>query len=320
VPVHSIIPMRATLHGAFSRNATPILTIESGDTVVFQTLDAGWNLGALWAGYPPDKERKFEPRDPVLDNGHCLCGPIQISGAKSGMTLEIRIGEIVPGGWGWTAGGGWPCEVNERLGMVESTVTLEWNIDATEMKARNQYGHEVSLRPFLGVMGMPTDEEGLLPTPPPRRTGGNLDCKELISGTTLFLPIEVDGGLFSAGDGHGVQGDGEVSVTALECPMERAELTFYLRPDITLKMPRARTPEGWLAFGLHPDLNEAAYIALEGILDLMTEQYELDRLQAVALASLTVDLRITQIVNGVKGVHAVLPNNAVRNLKPRQQC
>ena len=102
--------------------------------------------------------------------------------------------------------------------------------------------------------------------------------------------------------------------------MERAELTFYLRPDITLKMPRARTPEGWLAFGLHPDLNEAAYIALEGILDLMTEQYELDRLQAVALASLTVDLRITQIVNGVKGVHAVLPNNAVRNLKPRQQC
>src|SRR5207237_5951046 len=128
----------------------------------------------------------------------------------------------------------------------------------------------------------------------------------------------VDGGLFAAGDGHAVQGDGEVCVTAIECPMERAELTFVLHPAMSIPMPRARTSEGWLALGLHEDLQEATYLALEGILDLMTERYDIDRYDAFALASLVVDMRITQIVNGVRGVHAVLPHNAVRNLPPRE--
>jgi len=315
--IHQIEPERATLHGCFSRDATPILTIESGDTVIFRTLDAGWNLGAVWAGYPPDVERKFEPRDPERDSGHCMCGPIGINGAGPGMTLEIRIGEIRPGNWGWTAAGGWKHDVHERLGMLERESWLRWNIDASAMTARNQFGHEIALRPFMGVMGMPTDEPGLLPTPPPRRTGGNLDCKELVSGTSLFLPIEVDGGLFSVGDGHARQGDGEVCVTAIECPMERVELTFVLHKNMPLRMPRARTEEGWLALGLHEDLQEATYLALEGVLDLMTEQFAVDRSDAFALASLVVDMRITQIVNGVRGVHAVLPHDAVRNLQVR---
>ena len=315
--IYEIQPERSTLHGKFSRDAAPILSIESGDTVVFRTLDAGWNLGAVWAGYPPDTERKFEPRDPELDSGHCLCGPVAIVGARPGMTLEIRVGEIRPGNWGWTAAGGWKHDVHERLGMLERESWLKWNIDAATMTARNQFNHEITLRPFMGVMGMPTDEHGLLSTAPPRRTGGNLDCKELISGATLFLPIEVAGGLFSVGDGHGAQGDGEVCVTAVECPMDRVELTFVLRSDMPLRMPRAETSEGRLAFGLHEDLQEATYLAIEGILDIMTEQYALDRCDAFSLASLVVDLRITQIVNGVRGVHALLPNNAIRNLPLR---
>lgn len=314
---YQIEPERTALHGHFSRDLTPILTIESGDTVVFRTLDAGWNLGAVWAGYPPDTERKFAPRDPEKDSGHALCGPVAIRGAKPGMALEVQIGHIQPGNWGWTAAGGWKHDVHERLNMLERESWLQWNIDAAGTTACNQFGHEIALRPFLGVMGMPTDEQGRLSTAPPRRTGGNLDCKELVSGTTLFLPIEVDGGLFSAGDGHAVQGDGEVCVTAIECPMERAELTLVLHPDMGLRMPRARTSEGWLALGLHEDLQEATYLAIEGILDLMTEQYDLDRYDAFALASLVVDMRITQIVNGVRGVHAVLPHNAIRNLPPR---
>jgi acetamidase/formamidase len=312
-----IEPERENLVGHFSRDAEPALTIASGDTVVFRTLDAGWNLGAEWAGYPAGKERKFSPRDQVKDSGHCMCGPIAIVGAKAGMTLEIRIGEIRPGNWGWTAGGGWHHAVHERLNMLDREAHLRWNIDADNMTAVNQYGHELKLRPFLGVMGMPTDEPGLLPTPPPRRTGGNLDCKELVTGTSLFLPIEVDGGLFCAGDGHALQGDGEMCVTAIECPMDRVELTFVLHPDLNIRMPRARTAEGRLALGVHEDLQEATYLAIEGILDLMTEEYAIDRYDAFALASLVVDLRITQIVNGVRGVHAVLPHNAVRNLPPR---
>jgi acetamidase/formamidase len=315
--VYSIEPERAALHGAFRRDAEPVLTVESGDTVVFRTLDAGWNLGAVWAGYPEGVERKFAPRDPDKDGGHCLCGPIAISGASPGMTLEVRIGEIVPGNWGWTAAGGWPHDVHVRLGMLDREGWLRWNIDAQAMTARNQYGHEVALRPFLGVMGMPTDEPGLLATSPPRRTGGNLDCKELTAGASLFLPIEVEGGLFSAGDGHAAQGDGESCVTAIECPMERAELTFVLQPELRLRMPRARTDEGWLTLGLHAELQEAAYLALDDMLDLMTERYEIDRPEAHALASVVVDLRITQMVNGVRGVHAVLPHGAVKNLHPR---
>lgn len=164
----------------------------------------------------------------------------------------------------------------------------------------------------MGVMGMPPDEPGRHPTPPPRRTGGNLDCKELVAGSSLFLPIEVPGGLFSVGDGHAAQGDGEVCVTAIECPMERVVLTFILHPEMRINMPRARTAEGWLGLGVHEDLHEATFLALEEILDLMEGLFQTDRRNALALASVVVDVRVTQIVNGVQGVHAVLPHGAVR--------
>src|SRR5439155_8973789 len=145
----------------------------------------------------------------------------------------------------------------------------------------------------------PPDEPGLHSTGPPRVWGGNLDCKELVAGSTLFLPIPVAGALFSVGDGHAAQGDGEVCMTAIECPMDRVELTFRLHSDLRLTAPRAHTAAGWLTFGLHEDLNEATCLAVDAMLELMHEQYALDRADALALASLVVDLRITQIVNGV---------------------
>lgn len=312
---YQIEPTRENLHGHFSRDLAPVLTINSGDTVVFRTLDAGWNL-APPPPVPGGKPIKFEPRNPETDSGHALCGPIYLSGAEPGMTLEIQIGEIVPGTWGWNAAGGWPHEVNERLGLLNEAegTHLAWAIDNDAQTARDQHGREVSLQPFLGVMGMPPDAPGIHSTAPPRLTGGNMDCKELRTGTRLFLPIAVAGGLFSAGDGHAKQGDGEVSVTAIECPMERAELTFLLHPDLHLTTPRAWTPEGWLTVGFSPDLNEAMFLALDAMLDLMRELHKgiSSRADALALASLVVDLRITQIVNGTKGVHAVLPHHALR--------
>ena len=160
-------------------------------------------------------------------------------------------------------------------------------------------------------MGMPPQEAGRHPTPPPRATGGNLDCKMLTVGSSLYLPVAVPGGLFSCGDGHAAQGDGEVCVTAIECPIERASLTFDLLPDLQLSTPHALTPGGYVTFGLHEDLNEATYLALEAMVDHMAERYALPRADALALASVTVDLRVTQIVNGVRGVHAVLPHDAV---------
>ena len=305
-----IEPERGMLHGTFSRDLPPALTIESGDTVVFRTLDAGWGLGPVVA---IDGERlKFEPRDEERDKGHALCGPVAIRGAEPGMTLEVHIEEVHPGPFGFTFAGGWSSEINDRLGVSTQGTLLTWTLDADAMEGRDQFGHTVTLHPFMGVMGMPPDEPGLHPTAPPRYTGGNIDCKELVPGSTLYLPIAVRGGLFSTGDGHGRQGDGESATTAIECPMERVVMTFRLNEEMRITTPRARTAEGWLTLGFDKDLDEATAIALEAMLEVIMEQHGVGRLEALALASAVVDLRVTQIVNGVKGVHAVLPHGAIR--------
>jgi acetamidase/formamidase len=257
--------------------------------------------------------QKFEPRDQQLDNGHALCGPVYIRGAQPGMTLAIHVDDLRVGTYGWTGAGGWHTPLNDRLGVSDlPEFNLVWTLDADNLTGRDQFGHTVTLRPFLGVMGMPPAEPGIHLTAPPRPTGGNMDCKELGVGTTLYLPIAVEGGLFSAGDGHAAQGDGEVSVMAIEAPMERCDLTFNLLPDLHLTTPRAESASAWMTFGFHEDLDEAIGQALNAMLDLMGEQYNIGKQEALALASITVDMRITQLVNGVRGVHAVLPHRAIR--------
>jgi acetamidase/formamidase len=308
--LHDIPLERRTLHGHFSRELEPVVEVRSGDMIRFATLDAGWGLE------PPrldgSERRRFEPRDPELDEGHALIGPVAVAGAQAGMTLEVRIEAVRVGPFGLTVAGGWPSALNDRLDVSagESRV-LAWELDADAGTGRDQDGRAVELAPFLGVLGMPPPEPGVHPTGPPRVWGGNLDCKELVAGTTLFLPVPVDGALFSAGDGHARQGDGEVSSTAIECPLERVELGLVLREDFELRRPVARTPESWIAFGLGDTLDVAMGEAVDGILAVMGRELGLERRDALALASVVVDLRVTQVVNGVLGVHAVLPDGAI---------
>ncbi|HEX3724304.1 MAG TPA: acetamidase/formamidase family protein [Nitrolancea sp.] len=306
----SLEPVEGTLHGSFSADYPPVLTIDSGDRVVFRTLDVGWNLVPLTED--PATHKKFSPRVPGRDNGHAICGPVAVRGAEPGMTLEIEIISIEPGSWGWNRAGGTPSPLNRRLGVADSGQTLVWTIDRERGMARSQIGFEVPISPFMGVMGMPPAESGIHPTPPPRNTGGNIDCKELLPGSSLFLPIAVAGGLFSTGDGHARQGDGEVSGTGIECPIDRVELAFTLHKDLTIETPRADTAVGWITFGFDEDLDEAMAIALSAMLDLMGEQYGLSRSDALGVASAAVDLHVTQVVNGVSGVHAILPHGLVR--------
>jgi acetamidase/formamidase len=300
---HQIPLERRTLHGHFSRDLSPILTVESGDSIVFSCLDAAWHVG---------RDELFEPRDPQLDAGHALIGPIEVRGARAGQTLEVGIDEVRVGSLGFTAAGGWSSWLNDRLTVADGRHLLHWSIDPDGGSARDEQGREVGLRPFLGVLGMPPNAEGTHSTGPPRACGGNIDCKELVAGTTLFLPIAVDGALFSAGDGHGRQGDGEASGTAIECGIERAVLTLALRDDLALRAPVARTADSWIAFGFDEDLDDAVAHALDSMLDLMHRELGLERRDALALASVAVDLRVTQVVNGVKGAHAVLRDGAIR--------
>lgn len=313
---HTLTPDDTTLHGYFSRALAPVLSIDPGDTVRYTTLDAGWGLEAPFPpGHPdhgqPRKKAEALSKQPM--GGHALCGPVEVRGARAGDVLEIQIGALVPGAFGWTMAGGFNWVTVERFGVEgEQEHMLVWSIDNAQGTATSHNGHTVALSPFFGVMGMPPDKPGNHSTTPPRRWGGNLDCKELTAGTTLYLPVPVDGALFSAGDGHARQGDGELSGTAIECPMERADLTFLLRRDLPYRQPVARTATGWLVMGFHTLLDEAVVMAINGMLDLMEAQLGLSRKDAFGLASVVVDLRITQIVNTVQGVHAFLPFDALR--------
>ena len=281
--LHELPLESAVLHGYFSRELEPVLTVDAGDSVRISVPNAGWDTG---------RDTPFASRDPELDTGHALAGPIEVRGARAGQVLAVRIDEVVPGSWGVTFG--------------EPSTRIDWELaDGVGRGA----GRSVRLAPFLGVLGMPPDEPGVHSTTPPRRCGGNIDCRELVAGTTLYLPIPVDGARFSAGDGHAAQGDGEVSGTAIEAPVS-ATLTLAVRDDLELEWPVARIDGAWVTFGFDEHLGGAARIAVDGMLDLLEREHGLARGEALALASVVVDLRVTQVVNLTLGVHAVLRDDA----------
>src|SRR3954468_19066325 len=311
-PSHVLLPDERTLHGSWDPDRPPALTVDPGTTVRFGTLDSGW-----WTGPHDHTDPGVRQRHPLHDpaHGHALTGPVAVRGAEVGQVLGIRIDDVVPGPFGTTYVGMRSTPLNERLGVTAAPTVHAWDLDPVAGVGRNQAGHSVALRPFLGVLGVPPAEPGEHSTIPPYWHGGNIDCRELVAGATLYLPVTVPGALFSVGDGHAAQGDGEVSGTAIECPMDRVDLTLDVVPDLfgaPLRTPVARTPAGWVTMGVADDLDEAMAIALDAMLDVMAALHGIGRSDALALASVVVDLRVTQVVNQVVGVHAVLPWGAVR--------
>ncbi len=277
---------RDRLHGHFSPDLEPVARIDPGDSVRLSVPNAGWK-------WEPDVAA--ERPDPGRDDGHALAGPVEVAGARAGHTLVVSVDDVEAGTWGYT----WTGEGHEPM---------LWELaDGLGRCGR----HTVALAPFLGVMGMPPPEPGVHSTSPPRRFGGNIDCKELVAGTTLYLPVSVDGARFSAGDGHGAQGDGEVSGTAIECPIS-AQLTLDLRDDLALAWPIARLPGAWVTFGFDEHLGRAAQFAVDGLIELMQRELGVNAGEALGLASVVADLRVTQVVNGVLGVHAVLRDDGLR--------
>ena len=310
--LHILEPTAGTTHRCFSRDVEPALTIAPGDTVRARTPDASGyrRLNVLF-----DLDAPEISRDPNEPGSHTLCGPIAVRGAEPGDVLEVRVDTIQPGAWGWTSAG--PFGAGWWLGLTEETF-VGWTLDVERGLAEDTcgLGLVVPIRPFLGILGNAPDEPGMHSTIPPRRAGGNLDCRELVAGSALWLPVAVEGALFSFGDGHAAQGDGEVAGPAIEAAFDQVDLTFNLIKRRRLEWPQARTPAGFVTFGCGETLDEAMRPALAGMIAHLQEAYDLSKYHAVALATATVSLRVTQIVNGTVGVHALLPTDAFRR-EPR---
>ena len=236
---------------------------------------------------------------------HALSGPIFVEGARPGDTLAVSILEVAPGGWGFTM-------QRPGAGFLLGFPTYLRTYDLSAREIEFAPGIHVARRPFLGVMGVAPAEPGEHSTIPPGPHGGNLDCRDLVAGSTLYLPVFVQGALFSCGDGHAAQGDGEVCVTAIECALT-ARLRFDVLAGQRLKRPRAETPDAWLTLGAAETFEAAARQALEDMLDLIAERLGLARADAYALASVAVDIRVNQLVNRpMIGVRAVLPTSILR--------
>jgi acetamidase/formamidase len=316
---HRIEPDDATMVDVYSSEHRPVATIAPGDTVVVRTLDAHGHLAA------PTYPGESQPLQFPAKRGHCLVGPIAVSGARPGQVLAIRFTSLRPDTWGFTAAGGRDNVLQRRLGVdALEPAWLLWSIDADSGVAVNQHGHGVTIRPFLGVVGVgaPGGEQSTIP--PRTANGGNIDCRSLVAGSVVYIPVRVDDAMLYVGDGHAAQGDGEVGGTAIECGMT-TEMTIDLVDGAPLDAVHARTPEGRITFGFDADLNEAMVVALDDMITWMALDLGLDKQSALALASCVVDMRITQVANETWGVHAVLNDTDIRSttgesaLRPKER-
>jgi acetamidase/formamidase len=298
--------------GYYDASTPPVLRIKSGDTVEVQTLITSSPTRLEGAGVKPaDVEQSLRDIYKEVTNkgpgGHILTGPIFIEGAEPGDVLEVRIKAIrlaIP--YAYNAFGPGRGFLPEDFPYAKMRIIP---LDEARMMAHFADGIEIPLHPFCGSIGVaPQDVSGRISSAPPWIHAGNLDNKELVAGTTLFIPIHAKGALFLAGDGHAGQGNGEVDITAMETSLI-GTFQLVVRKDMHLRWPRAETPTHYITMGLHEDLNEATKMALREMIDFLVTVKHLTRDDAYQLSSVAADLDITQLVDGNKGVHAMIPKS-----------
>jgi len=302
-----------TVHwGYFDAALKPLLTVAPGDTVVMSSVSgAPMQLPPPDAGFTvPKALTDIHARVPQKLGPHMMTGPVAVRGARAGQVLEVRIKAIeLHYDWGYNMSRPLFGALPDDFDHVH---LMHIALDRARMIGRLPWGLELPLKPFFGVMAVaPPTNWGAVASPPPRRNGGNMDNKELVAGTTLFLPIHVDGALFSVGDGHGVQGDGEVCVTAIETGLI-GTFELHLRDDMKLEWPMAETPTHVMTMAFDPDLDNAVVIALRDMIKLICARTGIAREEAYTLCSLAADLRVTQVVNGAKGIHVMLEKSMLQ--------
>jgi acetamidase/formamidase len=309
---HRLEPTAKTVRwGIFDAAYPPLITINSGDTVVLECVSGGPEVMP-----PPGSGLRIPPALAAIHaanlprvGGHILTGPVGVAGAEPGDMLEVHIDKIELGAdWGY-------CGFRPLLGTLPEDFPERFlshiPVDRARGVAQLPWGTELALAPFFGVMGVaPPPNYGAISTKEPREHGGNLDNKELGEGATLYLPVWVEGANFSAGDGHGVQGDGEVCINALEiCLTGTFTLTLHKgggpRAPL-LTYPRAESATHHITMGMNEDLDLAMKQALREMIRLITSRTNLSRNEAYLFCSLAVDFHVTQTVNGEKGIHGLL--------------
>ena len=298
--------------GYYWSEAEPVLRIASGDIIDVDTMLTS-NPGRLEGmGLPPEEVQQSlrdiheqVPREDRGPGGHILTGPVYVEGAEPGDVLQVDVLEIdLPIAYGYNGCSGFtrdncPEERSERS-------RLFW-LDRDSMTSEFSPGIVIPLRPFFGSMGVaPPPEAGRWSSVPPWIHAGNIDNKELVAGTTLYIPVWVPGALFEVGDGHAAQGDGEVDQTAIETSL-RGRLRLTVRKDMSLEWPVGETDTHWITMGTDEDLAEATRIAINQTIAFLGDRFGLSRGEAYRLISLAIDLRITQLVDQKVGVHAMIP-------------
>jgi acetamidase/formamidase len=297
--------------GYYSAKAKPALTIHSGDTVTMHTLST-CSLERMEAlGVPHDAIPQYDRdiHEQVKERGpggHILTGPVEIAEAEPGDVLEVQIQKIdidVP--YACNAFGAGRGFLPDDFPYSKTKLIP---LDREHMVGKFAPNIEIPLHPFFGSMGIAPPTGGKIDSAPPWMHAGNMDNKELVAGTTLYIPVHAHGALFEAGDGHAGQGNGEVDITAMETWLS-GTFRFIVHKDQHLLWPRAETPTAYISMGFHEDLKTATEMAVRNMIDFLTSEKHLSRDDAYALISVAVDVDITQLVDGKVGVHAMCPKS-----------
>jgi len=302
-----------TVHwGYLDATIKPALTIDSGERVTIECV----TCNPEWM---PPKDSGLDILPDITEihqkakkgsGNHIFTGPIFVRGAKIGDVLEVTIHDIkLRQNWGWNVFRGYMGTIPEDFPYMRLThVPLDLKANVAIMPS----GFKIPLAPFFGQLAVaPAEVFGRQNSKEPREFGGNLDCKELTAGSKIYLPVWNDGALFSTGDGHAAQGDGEVDGTAIETALT-GTFEFVVRKDLNWKMPRAETPTHYIAFGLDTDLDDAARQALKEMIAWIISMTGIHKDEAYALCSFACDLHVTQTVNNIKGVHAMLAKGILK--------
>ncbi|MFL5499982.1 MAG: acetamidase/formamidase family protein [Gemmatimonadaceae bacterium] len=316
--VHKLSATPTTVaYGYYWSEAKPALRVKSGDIVEVETMLTNTPTGLERLGVKPaDVPQAL--RDIVAQDtgslrgpgGHILTGPIYVEGADSGDVLEVRILSVsLASEYAYNGCRGF---VPELCGPPDARVSTLVHLDRQHMTAEVMPGVVVPLRPFFGSMGVaPAPSLGRVSSNPPSRHAGNLDNKELVAGTTLYIPVFTKGALLEVGDGHAAQGDGEVDQTAIETNL-RGRLQLVVRKDMKLDWPRGETPTHWITMGTDTSLVVATKTAIREMVKLLQEKKGLSETQAYQAASMAADLRITELVDGNVGVHMMIAKSYLK--------